>query len=365
MKMRMLSRTVDVAMGAMLLLATGQGTAFAFVASPPILVAPFPAPALPSVLSSSQHLSWLHTRSLTPLGLSATHEDASTVDRNTAPLSKLVPLKENEYHLVSPLEDVLELKEGQRLVCIGDVHGDLKALEEFLTIAEVYQPNQKSGDLSTAAAAAAPKWTGGDTILVQCGDVLDRGNQELPCWQLLTQLSQQAAEQGGHVIVLWGNHEALNAGAQFHYTAGEEEYERIIGARIDQALSSSSLQWRTQFGNHQPARWATYEPGNGILATPLLANLKVAVKVGRTLCVHAGLTSQHLEQYGGIRGMNEQAREWVKKGKQDNSLSLFAISFSCYENAYLTIAIYWCSQCTTVLTTTVDHSNLRSHLSIV
>jgi hypothetical protein len=48
-----------------------------------------------------------------------------------------------------------------------------------------------------------------------------------------------------------------------------------------------------------------------------MANMKVAVKVGRTVCVHAGLTAKHLEDYGGLEGMNRQAQEWFT-GDQTN-----------------------------------------------
>jgi Calcineurin-like phosphoesterase len=242
------------------------------------------------------------------------------LDISTAPLSHLIHLddynddtststststdtdsnKQQPYQLVSPAADELPLLPNQRLICIGDVHGDYKALVEFLTIAAVYNPTDQ-------------QWIGGNTVLVQCGDVLDRGSQELKCFQLLTRLSQQAAPFGGHVILLWGNHEALNAGGMFHYTTGEEEYEQVLGTRIDQQLKTEK--WRMQYAGNQPARWAAYEPGSGVLAHPLLANMKVAVKVGKTICVHAGLTTKHLEEYGGLRGMNAQARAWMKKCK--------------------------------------------------
>jgi hypothetical protein len=41
-----------------------------------------------------------------------------------------------------------------------------------------------------------------------------------------------------------------------------------------------------------------------------MANMKVAVQVGKTICVHAGLTKEHLQNYGGIAGMNQQAHDW-------------------------------------------------------
>ena len=253
--------------------------------------------ALVSSSSSSNHHAPPATTSLL----------AGRVDVATAPLSELIHLGDNNnnnhddrrYQLVSPAANEIPLEEGQRLVCIGDVHGDFQALEEFVTISQVYSRQHQ-------------QWIGGNTILVQCGDVLDRGSQELQCFDLLTKLSQQAAAQGGCVVLLWGNHEALNAGGMFHYTTGEGEYEAWLGPKIDAQLQTQK--WRVQYAGNQPARWAAYEPGAGVLAHPLLSNMKVAVKVGRTVCVHAGLTAKHLDQYGGLKGMNDDAQKWMKQG---------------------------------------------------
>jgi hypothetical protein len=40
-------------------------------------------------------------------------------------------------------------------------------------------------------------WTGGDSVLVQCGDILDRGSFECACFHLLSILSAQARDHGG------------------------------------------------------------------------------------------------------------------------------------------------------------------------
>jgi hypothetical protein len=215
-----------------------------------------------------------------------------------APLTSFAPETfPKKYQLITPTEDTFELEDKQRLVCIGDVHGDYAALEEFLKLAQVYD---------------GKKWTGGNTILVQCGDVLDRGSEELLCFSLLSKLSQQATDADGRVICLWGNHEALNAAGIFHYTTGDHEYEKAVGKDLDSTMQSN--RWRLQFAGSQPVRRATFEPG-GLLADPLMANLKVAVRVGKTVCVHAGLTTKHLQEWGGIEGINRMAHDYVQQGE--------------------------------------------------
>ena len=234
-----------------------------------------------------------------------------------------------DFELVTPAVDVMELQEGQRLVCVGDVHGDAQALRDMLHVAGLIRVEDAT-DSTDSNTTKDVKWSGGNTVLVQTGDVLDRGDAELACWRLLTGLSQQAADQGGAVIVLWGNHEAMNCMGQYHYTTGEFEYRQMIESLLgntyekedDENLKSNKNLADTKPGSlmelwtpprHQPARQATYEPGTGLLVNPLLGRLKVAVKVGRTLCVHAGLTSKHLDA-GSLAGLNRQAREWVEHG---------------------------------------------------
>lgn len=215
------------------------------------------------------------------------------------PLSSFVTIP--DYALEPTNEDVIPLLEDQRLVCMGDVHGDVSALKKALEIAGVYKDD---------------KWNGKNTILVQCGDILDRGSEELACFSLLARLSHEAVKEGGKVIVLYGNHEALNAMGLFQYATTDSEYEELVGSQIDDALQTSD--WRIQYVGNQPARWASFEP-NGLLAQSLLANMKVAVQVGRTVCVHAGLTKGHIKKYGGLEGMNQAAKEWITGNFDDVS----------------------------------------------
>jgi hypothetical protein len=204
----------------------------------------------------------------------------------------------SQYALPAVSDDVIPLLPDQRLLCVGDVHGDLDALKKFLEIAQVYDRTSQH-------------WTGGNSIVVQCGDILDRGTEELACFELLADLARQAERKGGKVILLFGNHEALNSGGLFHYAydGGNLEYEEKIGKVADHTLSSN--RWRLQYAGNQPSRWAVHEPG-GLLANVLLRQMKVAIQVGETVCVHAGLTKEHLVEYGGIAGMNQQFKQWIE-----------------------------------------------------
>jgi len=253
---------------------------------------------------------------------------------NDRPLSRYVDTVDHNYTLAETSQDYIDLRDGQRLVCVGDVHGDLWALQDFLELAGVYD---RSRDI----------WIGGDTIVVQCGDVLDRGMEELACYELLSKLSHQAplsgVNGGGKVILLIGNHEAMNALGQFQYvyenidvndssgnSYSNSEHEHKIGVAVDEELQTPN--WRIQYANNSPCRWACYEPG-GLLSVSLLSNMKVAVRVGKTVIVHAGLRPSHLKEYGGIEGMNQLYRDWITLGYNNNNKNddIYTTDSDCYD----------------------------------
>src|SRR5258708_32924873 len=70
----------------------------------------------------------------------------------------------------------------ERIVAVGDVHGDYDQLAAVL----------KSAGLIDEQG----NWTGGKTHLVQNGDVLDRGPDSRKAMDLLMRIEKQAAEAG-------------------------------------------------------------------------------------------------------------------------------------------------------------------------
>lgn len=88
--------------------------------------------------------------------------------------------------------DEVELAPGQRVVAVGDLHGRYALLKLCLQAANLIGGNDD-------------EWCGGNTILVQVGDLLDRGNDENAVFKMLAKLGREAQKEGGAVIVLWGN----------------------------------------------------------------------------------------------------------------------------------------------------------------
>ncbi|MCP5111758.1 MAG: protein-tyrosine-phosphatase [bacterium] len=98
----------------------------------------------------------------------------------------------------------------ERLVAIGDVHGDH---DQFFTLLQQAGLVNKKG-----------RWMGGKTHLVQTGDVPDRGPDTRKIMDLLIRLEKQASKAGGRVHALIGNHEAMNVYTDLRYVT-PEEYE--------------------------------------------------------------------------------------------------------------------------------------------
>ena len=91
---------------------------------------------------------------------------------------------------------------------IADLHGDYIAAIKSLQLAGLLGDDQRT-------------WTGGRNVLVQTGDVVDRGDNSREIYELLFHLQDEAEKVGGKVIILLGNHEQIRlsgGGTHWHYS---------------------------------------------------------------------------------------------------------------------------------------------------
>src|SRR5437868_2852344 len=99
-------------------------------------------------------------------------------------------------------------KAPARIVAVGDLHGDFSAWQDIARDAGLFDPGGH--------------WAGGKTVLVQMGDIIDRGADSLKIIRSLQQLQKEAPRKGGRVFVVLSNHEAMNLLGDFRYvTPGE------------------------------------------------------------------------------------------------------------------------------------------------
>lgn len=176
---------------------------------------------------------------------------------------------------------------SKRVVAIGDVHGDLDAARKALQIAGVLE-----GD---------SKWIGGETIVVQTGDQLDRGDDEPEILALLVTLAEQAEAAGGELVVLNGNHEIMNAMGDLRYVT-KEGFTDFEGSK-NEDLSADELKDVPEFAL---GRISAFTPGGEMAG--ILAERDVAVVVERTAFVHGGLLPEYARQ---LETINAETKQWL------------------------------------------------------
>ena len=178
---------------------------------------------------------------------------------------------------------------AERIVAMGDWHGDLGAARVALRLA--------------GAIDDEGRWIGGTLVVVQTGDQLDRGDEEQEVLDLLDRLGAEAAAAGGAVHALLGNHELMNVEGDFRYVT-EGGWADFADADITIDLGDSTI---ASLPAEQRPRAAAFRPGGEYAL--LLAKRNVAVIVGRTLFVHGGILPAHLAY--GIERINRETRAWL------------------------------------------------------
>ena len=91
----------------------------------------------------------------------------------------------------------------ERIVAVGDVHGDHDQFLKTLLAAKVINEDAR--------------WIGGRTHLVQTGDLFDRGPDSRKAMDLLMRLEVEARKAGGYVHCLAGNHEEMILRGDWRY----------------------------------------------------------------------------------------------------------------------------------------------------
>ncbi len=176
----------------------------------------------------------------------------------------------------------------QRIVALGDLHGDLEAAREALRLAGVM--------------GADGKWSGGRTVLVQTGDILDRGDEEPEILELFDSLAAQARASGGGVLLLNGNHELMNAYQDFRYVT-EDGFADYADTPPPPTPDSAFLALDTI---HR-GRAAAFLPGGSMALR--IARFNTAVAVGNTVFAHGGVLPANVDL--GLDSLNARVRTWL------------------------------------------------------
>ena len=219
--------------------------------------------------------------------------------------------------VVSPVSAEDTWSGVERIVAVGDVHGDFAQFVAVLRSAEIIDRDNK--------------WSGGKTHLVQCGDVLDRGADSRKVMDLLMSLEKQAQEAGGAVHALIGNHEAMNVYGDLRYVSAGEyaSYQTDKSASVrDMYYDQHVKELRS---NPPPggapvidaaykAKWETTHPlgyfehrtafaPDGVYGKWIRGH-EAIVKINDMVFLHGGIGPKYAK--AGIRKINEQVQKELK-----------------------------------------------------
>ena len=162
---------------------------------------------------------------------------------------------------------IYEYPATDRLIIIGDIHGDIKRLKTILIDAKIINNNIEW--------IAQPP----NTVVVQMGDQVDSLNRDdsVENWEVIEDveviyftnlIDKMAQSKGGRFISIIGNHEFMNVIGNYSY------------------VSTNSMK------NNENKRKNLFKPSGSL--SPILSKRPIILKIGDLLFCHAGLTLDHL-----------------------------------------------------------------------
>ena len=206
-----------------------------------------------------------------------------------------------------------------RVVAVADSHGGYTDLLAILQRVGLVDGNRQ--------------WIGGSSVLVQLGDVIDRGKASRECLDLLMDLERQAPKQNGRVIPLLGNHEVMNVMGDLRYVVAED-YRAFVTEQSDKRREEAYRDYRdflaSQAARHHVAysddeagrqKWmADHPPGfferhdafeaQGLYGRWIRSHDAV-VQVGDALFVHGGLNPAI--GFKSIKELNERVHSEIAR----------------------------------------------------
>ncbi len=187
-----------------------------------------------------------------------------------------------------PADTSAQAPRVRRLVAIGDLHADIDAARLAFQLA--------------GATDRTGAWIGGDLTVVQMGDVIGRGSDDLAVLNFVLDVRAKAKAAGGVVHVLIGNHEVFAARPDHRWVNPDafEAFDSVPGLNLRHPRLS-------RVPANERARSAAFMPG-GPYALHISA-FPAVLRVGDTIFAHGGVTPKWARY--GIAAINDDVRAWL------------------------------------------------------
>jgi hypothetical protein len=208
-----------------------------------------------------------------------------------------------------------------RIVAIGDIHGDIDLMLNTLLISRIIKKTIKSNNsikLNNKGVKEYYEWIGGKTVVVQVGDQIDRCRptyynscksnsttyqdeaSDIEILLFFTNLNELAKKYGGAVYSLLGNHELMNCYGDIRYVS----YKNL-------------KQVQTSKHNLEKGRIEIFKRGD-ILSTFLGCTRTSILIVNNYLFVHGGVLGSFINKlnddcnkYAIFEIINDVIKNWL------------------------------------------------------
>jgi hypothetical protein len=162
------------------------------------------------------------------------------------------------------------VKSKEDVFVVGDLHGDLEMTKRVLNTCGL---TRETGENKV-------EWIGGTKMVIQLGDILDRGPSSKSMIRFCMDVEKQAFLKGGRFIMTLGNHEVMNlAGITRYASPGDDQEWGLVPTHkfTDREMREKGEQFDTHRGNvianSVEGMWLKKQP--------------VVVRVGKDLFAHA------------------------------------------------------------------------------
>jgi len=210
---------------------------------------------------------------------------------------------------------------ANRIIAIGDVHGDMKLIIDSLEISNIIKrtdDKRNSIAVNLDGKTYYYEWIGRDSVVVQVGDqndscrskngscdhVINDTADDIKILNFYSNLNILAKKDRGAVYSLIGNHEIMNVEGNFSYTSN---------ANIEIFKNYMDPYTGKKFSNASEARTHAFKQGNEY-ANLMGCTRQSVLIIGDFMFIHAGVEKEFLQNFRGrqnLHKLNKLVRNWL------------------------------------------------------